>query len=67
MTRDEIINLLSDCREREFDQMRRHLANMDSRGEISSKGNYHSGAAKAFEIAINLVRTIDPAPLPNTP
>lgn len=59
MTKDEIARLLGDLRERELDAMRPHLANMDSRGQISSKGNYHSGAAKAFEIAINMVRTID--------
>jgi hypothetical protein len=58
-TRDEIIHLLDDLRTRQFDEMRPHLANMDSRGEISSKGNYHSGVAKGLEIALNLVRTID--------
>lgn len=56
MTRDEIVKMLSDLRERQIDEMRPHLANMDSRGQISSKGNYYSGIAKGLELAINLVK-----------
>jgi len=51
--------MLMDMRERQLDAIRPHLANMDSRGEISSKGNYHSGVAKGLELAIGLVKAIE--------
>lgn len=59
MTRDEIVKMLLDLKERQIDEMRPHLGNMDSRGQICSKGNYHSGVAKGLELAISLVKTID--------
>ena len=63
MTRDEIVHLIDDLHKREMGKLAGYLGNMDSRGQISSKGNYHNGVATGLRLALNLVKTIhDPPP-----
>lgn len=57
-TKAELLHLLGDLHDREIAKMGKYLANMDSRGQISSEGNYHKGYAAGLRIAINLAKTL---------
>jgi hypothetical protein len=64
MTRDEVIHLIDDLHRRQLDKMGKYLGNMDSRGQISSEGNYYSGYLAGLNVALNLVKTIDAVSVP---
>ena len=64
MTKAEMLHLLDDLHERELRKMGRHLANMDSRGQIGSEGNYHNGVAAGLRLAIQLTKALTDENLP---